>query len=131
LLDVGSTDGMQLPRLVDTAEIHIQEPYAALSHMWGDPNQGHVPPVRTLRSTYEEMKSGIPWLVMSKNFVDAVIATRELGIRYIWIDSLCIIQDSSDDWHEEAKTMYKVYKFAEITLIAYVHVNPRVIFSIY
>lgn len=120
LLDVGSLDGTQLPRLVETVKEDVEPPYAALSHMWGDPNQGHAPPVRTLKANYTKMESGIPWQIMSKNFIDAVIATRRLGLRYIWIDSLCIIQDSPEDWQKEAATMYKVYKFAEITLVAYV-----------
>ena len=88
--------------------------------MWGDPNQGHAPPVRTLKANYTEMKSSIPRQTMSKNFIDAVITTRQLGLRYIWIDSLCIVQDSLEDWNIEAATMDKVYKFAEITLVAYV-----------
>jgi hypothetical protein len=120
LLDVGTLNGIELPRLVETAGEDIQESYAALSHMWGDPNQGHAPPVRTLKANYEEMKSGIPRQMMSKNFIDAAITTRRLGLRYIWIDSLCIIQDSLEDWHAEAATMDKVYKFAEITIVAYV-----------
>jgi hypothetical protein len=119
LLDVGRLHGREIPRLVESAEEEIEGPYAALSHMWGDPNQGHAPPVRTLRANYEEMKAGIPKQVMSKNFVDAILTTRRLGLRYIWIDSLCIVQDSVEDWQKEAATMYKVYKFAEITLVAY------------
>jgi hypothetical protein len=120
LLDVGLLDGTKLPRLVETAEEHIEGPYAALSHMWGDPTQGHAPPVRTLKANYAGMKAGIARKMMSKNFVDAVVTTRRLGFRYVWIDSLCIVQDSPEDWQKEAATMYKVYKFAEITIVAYV-----------
>jgi hypothetical protein len=88
--------------------------------MWGDPTQGHAPPLRTLKANYTMMLSGIPRQMMSKNFVDAVIVTRQLGLQYIWIDSLCIVQDSPEDWHSEAATMYKVYKVADITIVAYV-----------
>lgn len=120
LLDVGSLDGTELPRLVETSKEDIGAPYAALSHMWGDPTQGQAPPIRTLKANYTEMLSGIPRQIMSKNFVHAVIATRLLRLRYIWIDSLCIVQDSAEDWRKEAATMYKMYKFADIMIVAYV-----------
>lgn len=55
---------------------------------------------------------------MPKNFQDAVAVTRHLGIEYIWIDSLCIIQDSAKDWQREAATMDQVYKHAYVTLAA-------------
>jgi len=46
---------------------------------------------------------------MPEMFQDAVIASRELGIRYLWIDSLCIIQDSVEDWELECSKMGRVY----------------------
>jgi len=48
---------------------------------------------------------------LPETFRDAVQVTRELGIRYLWIDSLCIIQDKHDcrDWYHEANLMDKVY----------------------
>jgi Heterokaryon incompatibility protein (HET) len=116
LLDVGPEDGSKVPRLVETARENIQAPYAALSHMWGD--SSHIPPLRTLTSRYEAMKSGIQMWELSTNFADAVVVARKLGLRYIWIDSLCIIQDSLSDWNREAATMHEVYKYAEVTIAA-------------
>lgn len=55
---------------------------------------------------------------MPQNFQDAICMTRALGFRYIWIDSLCIIQDSADDWAREGSQMDKIYKFARLTLAA-------------
>ena len=49
-------------------------------------------------------------------FRDAVVATRALSIRWIWIDSLCIVQDDSQDWEREAVLMGKVYQNAALTL---------------
>lgn len=55
---------------------------------------------------------------MPRNFRDAVYITRRLNLKYIWIDSLCIIQDSVEDWHREAAMMGKVYNHAYVTLAA-------------
>jgi hypothetical protein len=84
--------------------------------MWGDLSK--IPPLRTLASRYEAMKSGIPVWELSMNFADTVAVARKLGLRYIWIDSLCIIQDSPSDWDREAATMHEVYKYAEVTIAA-------------
>jgi hypothetical protein len=84
--------------------------------MWGSPTQ--APPLRTLTSNIEQMREGIEMWKLPKNFREAVIVTRKLDVRYVWIDSLCIIQDSGEDWRAEAKTMHQVYKFADITVVA-------------
>lgn len=44
--------------------------------------------------------------------------TRALGLRYLWIDSLCIHQDSAEDWAAEDSQMDKIYKCAWVTLAA-------------
>ncbi|PVH84958.1 HET-domain-containing protein, partial [Cadophora sp. DSE1049] len=51
-------------------------------------------------------------------FRDAVKITRQLGFRYLWIDSLCIIQDSSEDWQAESTAMGRIYKEASFTIAA-------------
>lgn len=55
---------------------------------------------------------------LSKTFQDAISITRELGIQYLWIDSLCIIQDSHDDWKIESAQMYRVYSSSYCNLAA-------------
>ncbi|KAF2683898.1 HET-domain-containing protein [Lentithecium fluviatile CBS 122367] len=60
----------------------------------------------------------IPFHDLSKTFKDAVVATRRLGLQYLWIDSLCIIQDSEDDWRREAASMASVYNNAVVTIAA-------------
>ncbi|TVY55546.1 hypothetical protein LCER1_G002742 [Lachnellula cervina] len=52
------------------------------------------------------------------SFRDAVIVTRELGIRYLWIDSLCIVQDDLDDWRKESAQMDRIYGMSFLTIIA-------------
>ncbi|ENH73389.1 hypothetical protein FOC1_g10008875, partial [Fusarium oxysporum f. sp. cubense race 1] len=55
---------------------------------------------------------------LPKTFQDTVTATRNLGYRYLWIDSLCIAQDDQEDWAREAALMYKGYTYAECNLAA-------------
>ncbi|RYP82544.1 hypothetical protein DL769_001650 [Monosporascus sp. CRB-8-3] len=102
----------------DTPNIKLIEPsaelrerYIALSHSWGKEQ-----PLRTTMATLEDHKAGIPFARLPKTFQDAVSITRRLGIRYLWIDSLCIIQDSSDDWQIEASRMASVYRNSWLTV---------------
>jgi len=54
----------------------------------------------------------------SKTFAQAAVATRALGIQYLWIDSLCIVQDSEEDWSRESQKMGEIYNNATVTLAA-------------
>ncbi|SPO06552.1 uncharacterized protein DNG_09242 [Cephalotrichum gorgonifer] len=85
--------------------------YLALSHCWGGTGT-----FRLLKSNYESCQESIDFATLSKNTRDAVIATRNLGYTHIWIDSLCIIQDSAEDWRAEAARMEAVYAGAVCTL---------------
>lgn len=87
--------------------------YVALSHCWGK-----VPIIRTMRATILANYKGIEWASLSRTFQDAIIITRMLGIRYLWIDSLCIIQDDTDDWRREAAQMASIYGEAYLTISA-------------
>lgn len=60
----------------------------------------------------------IPLEPLSKSIQDAIQITRYLGIRYLWIDALCIIQDYPTDWEIESATMGNVYKFSYCTISA-------------
>jgi hypothetical protein len=78
--------------------------YFTLSHVWGNDK------FLTLTSTnMESFKTGLPICNLRKSFQDAIAMTRRLHIQYLWIDSLCILQDSNYDWQLEASTMEKVY----------------------
>lgn len=90
LIDVGSADGLREPRLYEPKE---PARYVTLSHCWGG---GRV--AMTTSANFPERCKAIPLHTLSKVFQEAIKVTREFGVRYIWIDSLCIIQDSSSDW---------------------------------
>ncbi|KAI9152093.1 hypothetical protein HJFPF1_09316 [Paramyrothecium foliicola] len=87
--------------------------YVCLSHCWG----GHQIIATTIANREQHME-GIPWEELSTTFKDAIRFTLALGLQYIWIDSLCIIQDSTSDWETEATKMAAYYTNAYITLAA-------------
>ncbi|KAH6991473.1 heterokaryon incompatibility protein-domain-containing protein [Ilyonectria sp. MPI-CAGE-AT-0026] len=87
--------------------------YIALSHCWG----GTIKMVLK-ESRLAEFQNAIFTSSLPRNFRDAIAITRNLGIRYLWIDSLCIIQDSRSDWEKESKKMGHVYRNAFLTISA-------------
>lgn len=87
--------------------------YIALSHCWGGP----ITPMLTSKTIYN-FQDRLPFLELPANFRDAITITRRLGFRYLWIDSLCIIQDSREDWAQESRKMGLVYRNATVTVSA-------------
>jgi len=87
--------------------------YAALSHCWG----GNIVPVLQT-SNIDQFQESISYASLAANFQDAITITRRIGIQYLWIDSLCIVQDSRDDWEIESAKMGSVYKNAAVTISA-------------
>lgn len=87
--------------------------YITLSYCWGQ-NQT----LKTLKSNLAAHKQGIPLQDMPLTLLHAVIATRNLGVRYLWIDALCIVQDDLSEWEQEAPQMGLVYQNAFCTLAA-------------
>ncbi|MCJ1251866.1 hypothetical protein MMC30_009104 [Trapelia coarctata] len=65
-----------------------------------------------------EHASGIPTSRLPPSFRDAVTITRRLGIRYLWIDALCIIQDDPEDWRVESAQMTRIYGMSFLTIVA-------------
>jgi hypothetical protein len=101
------------------ARLHITSPeetsiqYFALSHCWG----GTIAYVLT-SETLPQMIVSVNYNHLARNFQDAVTFTRQMGFSYLWIDSLCIIQGSHDDWESEAQKMSSVYAQAFCTISA-------------
>jgi hypothetical protein len=108
-----SSCGEDSIRLLDQLSGTEPMKYAALSHCWG----GNVPLVLTT-SLLTEFKERISTSSLPTTFLHAVEATRRLGLDYLWIDSLCIIQDSSKDWENESSLMSKVYSGCYVNLAA-------------
>ena len=99
---------------VKLLEDHQQyAPYAALSHCWGK-RQTCI----TTLANLDEHKRDIPWHSIPKTFQDAILFALKLGIGYLWIDSLCIIQDDIVDWDAESSKMADIYKNSYLTVAA-------------
>jgi diadenosine tetraphosphatase ApaH/serine/threonine PP2A family protein phosphatase len=115
LIDVGSD--LLEPRLVESCGTLAE--YVALSHCWG----GSLP-LRTTSTNYHTHVEAIPLGDMPATFQDAVKVTRAIGYRYLWIDCLCIIQDSEPDWVRECALMGQVYAGAAVTIAASQSTSP-------
>ncbi|KAH6618463.1 hypothetical protein C7974DRAFT_474313 [Boeremia exigua] len=87
--------------------------WVALSYRWGPP-----PHFSTTQRNLNEMYDGIDVGKLPKTFIDAIAITRALGIPYLWIDSICIIQDHDGDFKNEATKMKDVYNGAYCVLAA-------------
>lgn len=94
--------------------------YAVLSYPWG----GKTFKALTVESE-PSCRAGIPLAELPSTFRDAVAATRALGLRYLWIDALCIIQGSADDWQREAPRMALVYGNSQVNLAATASMDPE------
>lgn len=107
----------QQVRLILTASTQPRGPYASMSHCWGP----HPFFLTLSAERIEEMRRDIQWARLPRNFQDAITTCRRLGIDYLWIDSLCIIQSgygSAEDWTEHATLMQFVYANSILTIAA-------------
>ncbi|KAH6637396.1 heterokaryon incompatibility protein-domain-containing protein [Boeremia exigua] len=98
------------------------ERYIALSHCWGTPTAGQhrageVPQTKQADVPLY-MSAGIPVVKLTKTFCDAVHLSRTLGVRYLWIDSFCIIQDDDDEKRLELPKMGDIYGGAYLVVAA-------------
>ncbi|KAL3294621.1 HET-domain-containing protein [Colletotrichum asianum] len=90
--------------------------YVALSHCWGklEDNQRFC----LFKDNIDQFHASITFDLLPQNFKDAVIVTRGLGLQYLWIDSVCIVQDDAKDWQIESAKMEEVFSSAYVTLSA-------------
>jgi Heterokaryon incompatibility protein (HET) len=108
LIDIGSPTDIFGTRLIVPLESHPgmkMSAYVALSHRWKPEELGKL-----TSSNIHLYKQAIPFDILTPTFKDAILATRQLGVRYLWIDSLCILQDCQQDWLLESAVMGKVYE---------------------
>ncbi|KAL0471114.1 heterokaryon incompatibility protein domain-containing protein [Neurospora intermedia] len=123
LIDVGEVPGKLAPRLVISADEGLAQKkahYLTLSHSWSISTKPHNLKLETENMT--QLQDRIPLDDrLSKTFRDAMKITQQLGCRYIWIDSLCIIQsgtEAKDDWKREGLTMSDVYGHSRCNITA-------------
>ncbi len=127
LIDVGPPDGSVDPVLIEsktiTESMDIDKQklsvHATLSHCWGDAEH-HV---TTTTKNIDERMTCIPMSSLNKTFQDAITIVRALNreglkLRYLWIDSICIIQDSKEDWERHSRMMSYIYSNSLVNIAA-------------
>ncbi|KAI1408131.1 HET-domain-containing protein [Hypoxylon sp. FL1857] len=99
------------PRLLESRG--LQGKYATLSYCWG------AVPFQTLsNSNYAQFINRLDMNMLPPTIRDAITVARSLSIPYIWIDALCIIQDSESDKMSEISRMKDIYASSAITIVA-------------
>ncbi|KAM0228852.1 hypothetical protein ACHAP5_011832 [Fusarium lateritium] len=115
ILDLNAFNDPDDIRLWETQGAANYEPYLTLSYCWGSDTSVHV---TTTHSTLSGHLEKISVQNLPQTYQDAINITRHLGIRYLWIDSLCICQDDLDDWARESAAMQQVYAGAYLSIAA-------------
>ena len=87
--------------------------YVALSYVWGGPQ-----PMTTTTNIDEYVREGLDMQKFPQTIQDAVVVTHNIGQRYLWIDALCILQDSSKDKARQLGAMRSIYRNAYLTINA-------------
>ncbi|KAL2694758.1 hypothetical protein Neosp_001345 [[Neocosmospora] mangrovei] len=119
-LNVG-TEGDDSWKLRVIAEDDVKPaPYITLSYRWGT-----EPSLMLLKSNMDEFRRGKPIADLPQTFQDLITVTRHFSHRYVWIDALCIIQDSSQDWLSESVLMRDVYANSICTIAAAASSGPE------
>lgn len=114
VIDVGLGSEPVL-RLIETGN-RLRAKYVALSHCWGTITENEK--FCAKKENVDQIKKHIDYNRLPKTFQDAVKVTRELKVQYLWIDSICIIQDDNKDWEAESGKMEDVFSSAYCTLAA-------------
>ncbi|KAM0814065.1 putative Heterokaryon incompatibility domain-containing protein [Seiridium cardinale] len=128
LLDVG-LDSTNCRLICHTGKLSRGSKYLALSHRWG----AHLDPsladkiVCTYETNIRRLAKGVDDSVFPPLYQDAITIARKLGIHFLWIDSLCIIQpepgnhkdrDKGQDFRRESNKMELVFSSAYATIAA-------------
>lgn len=100
-------------KLVIVADLEDVPPYSTLSYCWGS-----EPFTMLTETTLSIFTVNIPRQTLPLTFLDAITATRQLNLSYIWIDALCIIQNQANntDWKEESGHMRSIYGGGHVNL---------------
>ena len=115
LIDLGakSRDVIQPWVCKASGVLPSQTRYATLSHCWGE-----TPPLRLMGCNEDTFRDFIPVSAILRLFREAMEVVCLLGVHYIWIDALRIVQDSASDWAEECTRMADVYSHGLFNIIA-------------
>ncbi|KAK6860378.1 hypothetical protein PG995_004014 [Apiospora arundinis] len=113
LVAIGDGDPNTWHLVMRDGSDHLVRQYATLSHRWSE-----SPTVKLLLSNLESFPMQQSISDLPASFRDAITVALELGIKHIWIDCLCIIQDSYQDWKEQGMEMCNIYTNAVVNISA-------------
>ena len=120
LLDIG-VEGDTEWKLINTSNCSLASPiYMTLSYRWGS-----LPTLKLTRSTAQAFHCGMPFLNLPQTYKDTVKVARRFSVRYLWIDSLCIFQDSYEDWERESSAMQDIFANSACNIAATASINPE------
>ncbi|KAI1442546.1 heterokaryon incompatibility protein-domain-containing protein [Annulohypoxylon stygium] len=88
--------------------------YATISYCWGSPEDAEKQ-IKTTRDTFNKHLQGIDEKKLPQTIADGIKVCREIGVRYIWIDALCVIQEDEEDWGRELFEMGKIFTNSFVT----------------
>lgn len=116
VIDLGADpDGEEL-KLVTKHE-RLDKPYAAISYCWGTPKEAETQ-FKTLRCNLHDRYWGFKLSEVSLVIRDAVVVCRAFGVRYLWVDAVCIIQDDAYDWEQESPLIAMIFRDAYFVIAA-------------
>ncbi|KAL2066064.1 hypothetical protein VTL71DRAFT_2135 [Oculimacula yallundae] len=118
LIEITKPAGTWRVRVIHGTEVSENTSYATLSHCWGKSSFIHL-----TMSNQDLYRDNVPMESLPQTFRDAVELTYALGLHHLWIDSLCIIQDSHSDWLYESSKMGSVYAQGHINIAATYSLN--------
>ncbi|KAF2846587.1 HET-domain-containing protein, partial [Plenodomus tracheiphilus IPT5] len=118
VLDLSSREEGSI-KLLETGGT-VLGPYATVSYCWGKSSL----PIKTTLETLEQHLQNLQWDNLPICFQEMIQICWAIGIEYLWIDAICIIQDSPEDWELESAVMGTIYANARLTLAVTALQNP-------
>ncbi|KAK7509557.1 heterokaryon incompatibility protein-domain-containing protein [Phyllosticta citriasiana] len=117
LLEIKDKHPGKTVSLVLSHECHSKIRYMTLSHCWG--TKPADTKLKLSADTFQALRQGILLGSLTKTFRDAFETVALLDLRFLWIDSLCIFQDSKEDWTRESALMHEVYRHSFLDISAH------------
>lgn len=111
---VGSGAGRDVPRLY--ASYHGERArYAALSYCWGKDRQPYMTRKGAVLEAYQKE---LPYGELGQTIRDAISTARSIGLGYLWVDVLCIVQDDAAQKDREIRDMHNIFMRSTVTITA-------------
>ncbi|KAF2498926.1 HET-domain-containing protein [Lophium mytilinum] len=123
VLDIGTVSSTAWKVCIPAMDGILVSEYTTLSYRWGDAQF-----LKLTSQSLASFRAGSPISNLPQVFQDAISITKDLGIRYIWIDALCIIQDCQQDFDQECAQMSSIYANSSCNLVATFGKDPHTSF---